>query len=354
MRVSVIVPTYKRPQSLVRCLDALARQDRPADEIIVVVRPEDAASHEAVRMHPTPVRLVPVGRPGVIAAMNAGIDASTCEVVALTDDDAEPHADWVQRILTMYARDSRIAAVGGRDWIYDHEGRLKDGSERVVGVIKYFGRITGNHHVGVGPPRDVDVLKGVNLSVKGDLLRDIRFDDRLRGLPTENHWELSLCLTLRRLGFRVVYDPCIVVDHYPHPRVDESRQFGSRQLRASTHNETVAVLEHLPAWRRPIYLAWAVAVGTRTTPGVAHLIHSLLSRGDSRWSLFSGTQSGRILGLRTYRRSRRAARLHPGDRDRSRHTVDARTAEPEGTDASASSTAGDSQDELRSTGPARR
>jgi glycosyltransferase involved in cell wall biosynthesis len=347
MRVSVIVPTYKRPKSLRRCLDALARQDRPADEIIVVARPEDAASHEVARIHPTQVRTVPVERSGVIAAMNAGLDASTGEVVAITDDDAEPHADWVQRISTMYASDSRIAAVGGRDWIYN-DGRPKEGSERLVGVIKYFGRVTGNHHLGVGPSRDVDVLKGVNLSVKGDLLRQIRFDERLLGLPTENHWELVLCLTLRRLGLRVVYDPDIAVNHHPQPRVDDARQFGSRELRASTHNETVAVLEHLPAWRRGIYLAWTIAIGTRTAPGVARLIGSLRAPGGSRWSLFCGAQSGRILGLRTYRRSRHAAPPHAGKQGASRHVADARTSQLQATgDGPASSTAGDLADEAQ-------
>lgn len=90
MRVSVVVPTYKRPQSLARCLDALERQVRPAQEVLVAVRVGDLASQEVVRARAEPVRLVPVERPGVVAAMNAGIDASSGDVVALTDDDAAP------------------------------------------------------------------------------------------------------------------------------------------------------------------------------------------------------------------------------------------------------------------------
>jgi GT2 family glycosyltransferase len=326
MRVSVVVPTYKRPESLARCLDALDRQERPADETIVVVRTEDTASQEIVRTRSKRVRLVPVERSGVVAAMNAGFDASTGDVVALTDDDSAPHTDWLRRIVAVYASDSQIAAVGGRDWIYK-QGQLKDGSKRAVGTINWFGRVTGNHHLGVGPPRDVDVLKGVNLSVRGDLLRHIRFDERLRGIGTEHHWELALCLTLRRLGFRIVYDPRIAVDHYPQPRVDDSRKFSSRELRDATHNETVAILEHLPPWRRPMHLAWVFAIGTGATPGVAQMIRSLPSRGAVSWSLFCGAQSGLILGLRTYRRSRRAERQHASKQGASRHTPDARAPE---------------------------
>ena len=132
----------------------------------------------------------------------------------------------------------------------------------------------------------------------------MRFDERLIGVGTEHHWELSLCLTLRRLGFRVVYDPRIAVEHHPQPRVDDSRRFSARELRDATHNETLALLEYLPAWRRPLFLAWAFAVGTGTTPGLAQLARALTQRRLD-WTRFLGAQSGLLLGLRSYLRSRR-------------------------------------------------
>jgi glycosyltransferase involved in cell wall biosynthesis len=303
VQISVVVPSYKRPESLRRCLDAVVHQQTPAAEILVVVRTEDLAGQAVVRSYAQPVRLVLVERPGVIAAMNAGGEVAKGDIVALTDDDAAPHPDWLERIAATYETDIRIAAVGGRDWIYK-QGVLKDGAASTVGTINLFGRVTGNHHLGVGPPRDVDVLKGVNLSVKGELLRRVRFDERLIGVGTEHHWELSLCLTLRRLGFRVVYDPSIAVDHHPQPRVDDSRRFSSHELRDATHNETLAILEYLPAWQRALFLAWAFAIGTGTTPGLAQLARALTQR-KRNWTLFLGAQSGMLLGLRSYLRSRR-------------------------------------------------
>ncbi len=303
MRISVVVPTYKRPESLGRCLDALVRQQTPAAEILVVVRREDLAGQAVVRSYAQPVRLVLVEQAGVIAAMNAGSDVSTGDVVALTDDDAAPHTDWLARIAAAYQGDAQIAAVGGRDWVYK-QGRLRDGAERTVGTIGLFGRVRGNHHLGVGPPRDVDVLKGANLSVRGALLRRIRFDGRLIGLGTEHHWELALCLTLRRLGYRIVYDPSIAVDHHPQPRVDDSRRFSSRELRDATHNETLAILEYLPAWRRPLFLAWAFAIGTSTKPGLAQLVRALTQRRRD-WARFLAVQSGAMIGLRSYVRTLR-------------------------------------------------
>ncbi|WP_455777492.1 glycosyltransferase family 2 protein, partial [Burkholderia stabilis] len=44
MKISVLVPTYRRPADLARCLLALQRQHRLPDEVIVVARPEDDAT----------------------------------------------------------------------------------------------------------------------------------------------------------------------------------------------------------------------------------------------------------------------------------------------------------------------
>jgi glycosyltransferase involved in cell wall biosynthesis len=310
MRVSVVVPTYKRPQSLARCLDALERQERSAQEILVAVRTEDTASQEIVRARAQPVKLVLVDRPGVVAAMNAGIDASSGDVVALTDDDAAPHPDWLARIVAVYEGDesARIAAVGGRDWVHTKQGRLLDHSAHTVGSLSWFGRLTGNHHLGVGPAREVEVLKGVNLSVRGELLREVRIDRRLRGTGTEHHWEAALCLKLAGRGFRIVYDPAIAVDHHPQERVEDSRRFDAGELRDSTFNETLALLEYLPAWRRASYMAWAFAIGTRSTPGVAQMLRSLPAQGGASWSQFRGAQSGLLAGLRAYRQSRTTRR----------------------------------------------
>jgi GT2 family glycosyltransferase len=303
VRTSVVVPTYRRPEALRRCLDALAHQDAAPDEIIVVARREDEASRQcAGERSGDPIRLVlidvPAGRPGFVAALNAGIDASCGEIVCLTDDDAEPHLDWISRILATFADDSSIGAVGGRDWVY-HGSRLEDGAESIVGTVSWWGRVIGGHHLGVGPLRDVAILKGVNLSVRGDLIRQIGFDKRLHGSATEHHPELGLCLTLLRMGFRIVYDPAIAVDHRPQPRAGEARKFGPRQVRDAAHNETLALLEHLSPIGRAAHLLWTTVIGTRGAPGLAQTARLLLSTGDPKLRLLLGNLTGRGLAVLT-------------------------------------------------------
>jgi glycosyltransferase involved in cell wall biosynthesis len=306
----VVVPTYHRPDALTRCLDALARQEMPADEVVVVARVDDEASIACVEERGDErVRLakveVPPGRPGFVVALNAGIATTSGDLVCLTDDDAEPWPDWLARVAETFASDPSIGAVGGRDWVYQGD-RLDGEDEEVVGTVAWWGRVVGRHHVGVGPARDVAILKGVNLCARGDLLRAVGFDTRLLGVNTEHHSELGLCLALGRTGYRIVYDPAIAVDHRPAPRAAEARGFGPRQVRDSSHNETLALLEHLSPAGKGAHLAWSLAIGSRGAPGLAQAARSLVGEGDAGLAVLKANLEGRRLAIGTYLRSRRS------------------------------------------------
>jgi GT2 family glycosyltransferase len=306
LKVSVVVPTYRRPEALSDCLDALEAQQRRPDEILVVIRGDDEVTEVSLvdRGSVRVVRIeVPPGRPGFVAGLNAGVAASSGEVVCLTDDDAEPRPDWISRIVAEFEADPDLGALGGRDLVY-HDGVPEEGEAETVGEITPWGKTIGRHHLGVGRAREVDVLKGVNLSVRGDLLRRLGFDSRLLGVATEHHSELHLCLAIKRRGFRVVYDPALVVDHRPAPRAAEAREYGPRQVRDSSHNETLALLEHLPARRCLAHLAYATLIGSRGAPGPAQSLRLLLTSGDPRFDLLRANLEGRRQALATRGRSR--------------------------------------------------
>lgn len=303
LTISVLVPTYRRPQGLDRCLDAIARQTRPPDEVLVVVRDTDreTRAYLAARAPGDPVvRSVKVATPGLVAALNAGLDAIGTDLVACTDDDARPRPEWLARIGWHFESDPRIGAVGGRDWI---PGSGRDGERRVVGRLQWWGRIVGNHHLGVGPPREVEVLKGVNMSYRRAALAGRRFDTRLLGAGSTVHNELGVTLALRRSGWRVIYDPAVTVDHDQAPRVDEAQRsdFSPRAVHDAVHNETLALLEHLPAGRRELFLLWALAVGTRAAPGLAQWMRFVAKGWPSPTQRLLASWQGRWCAWRRWR-----------------------------------------------------
>ena len=160
MNVSIVIPSYYRVHDLKRCIEALRRQVSLPSEVVIVIRDSDLDTWNfcnALKEDLFRVNLVSVSAPGVIAAMNRGLESAEGEIIAFTDDDAAPHPDWITRVVDQFDQDSEIGGVGGRDWVY-HGDQLEDGSQNVVGKLHWFGRITGNHHIGSGSAREVDVL----------------------------------------------------------------------------------------------------------------------------------------------------------------------------------------------------
>ncbi len=103
LRLSVVIPTSRRPDLLCRCLAAVLSQtlDRAAYEVIVVDDGQSSDTQavvDAFRLRPDApvVRLV---RPrhgwGPAIARNAGWRAAYGKVIAFTGDDMVPASDWL-------------------------------------------------------------------------------------------------------------------------------------------------------------------------------------------------------------------------------------------------------------------
>jgi GT2 family glycosyltransferase len=120
--VSVIVPTYRRPAMLERCMRALAAQtyDPSRYEIIVCDDGPDEATKACVQRLATShaqsgpkIRYVPVtATQGPAGARNAGWHASLARRIAFTDDDTIPDSQWLAS--GMRALDTGADAVSGR------------------------------------------------------------------------------------------------------------------------------------------------------------------------------------------------------------------------------------------------
>ncbi|MDA0163877.1 glycosyltransferase [Solirubrobacter ginsenosidimutans] len=318
--ITVVVTTYRRTRTLGPCLDALAAQTRPPDDVVVVVHASDDESAPFVdaRAAEWPqLRRVTVTPPGLVAALNRGLLAATEEIVAFVDDDAIPELDWVERLHSHYVRDGALAGVGGRD-VISVDGHIRNrGDEGVlvrtfgpphVGRIQWFGRMLGNHHIGVGGARDVDVLKGVNMSFRRTDVVAHGFDDRLRGRGVEVHSELSICLPLRRRGLRLLYDPSIVVRHYPQSRGfgREREDVSGEAIRDAAHNEGLQLLDYFSLSQRVVFSLWGFGVGTYDAPGLANLIRHAATGIARPWTRFTSTQSGRLDAWKSHKADRQS------------------------------------------------
>ncbi|MGV7242093.1 glycosyltransferase [Caballeronia sp. M23-90] len=120
--ISVVVPTYKRPAMLERCLASILTQDYDPARFEIIVcddGPDDATratveriAHERAKTGPR-VRYLPVtATQGPAGARNAGWRLSRASSIAFTDDDTQPDARWLSSGMNVLAEGS--GAVAGR------------------------------------------------------------------------------------------------------------------------------------------------------------------------------------------------------------------------------------------------
>lgn len=203
MRISVIIPSYRRDDLLQRCLDALAVQQFPATqyEILVVDDGRSATTRTLVeRMakrlgaHPALRYLTPPGGVrGPAAARNAGWRGARGEIVAFTDYDTVATPQWLH--------EAARAMVG------------EPGSQ--------IGAAWGPVSVPL-PPEPTDfarnsagleqaVFTTANAFVRRRVLMDIDgFDERFKRAWRE---DADLYFTLLERGYRVVHAPGALMRH---------------------------------------------------------------------------------------------------------------------------------------------
>jgi cellulose synthase/poly-beta-1,6-N-acetylglucosamine synthase-like glycosyltransferase len=305
--VTALIPTYRRTEDLARCLAALGQQTRLADEVVLVVRDIDTDTWDWLQTFPDevlPLRIVTATVGGQVAALNTGLATAKGDIIAITDDDATPHQDWLAKIEAHFQANDRIGGVGGRDWVYVN-GTLYDGAAQRVGLLQWFGRTIGNHHIGTGAAREVDILKGANMSFRRSAIDGLQFDERLWGSGAQVHNDLAFCLALKRTGWQLIYDPQVAVNHYPAQRFDEDGRgkFNPIALINNAHNETLVLLDHLSPLQRGIFLAWAVLVGNRVTLGCVQILRLLPQEGAVALQKGWASLRGRWQGWRTWQKT---------------------------------------------------
>lgn len=96
---SLIIPTYSRPQKIAECLQSLAALNYPRDDFEVIVvddgSPMDLEPVVLPFVTQLNIRLIKQSNSGPAKARNAGADVATGQFLVFTDDDCQPHPNWL-------------------------------------------------------------------------------------------------------------------------------------------------------------------------------------------------------------------------------------------------------------------
>jgi GT2 family glycosyltransferase len=225
MIVSIVIVNWNGARWLPGCLDALGRQTRPADEIVVVDNGSTDGSRALVEARYPGVRLVPLGRnTGFAAGNNLGLARARGRAFLLLNPDTEVEDRAIGTLLGALEADPALGVVGPA--LRYPDGSPQESRRRAPGPLTPFlestliqqywptNRILDQYYVADRPGdrrQDVDWLTGACLLARR------RAVERAGGLDESFFMyseELEWCLRLRAAGWRIAYEPAATVVHH--------------------------------------------------------------------------------------------------------------------------------------------
>jgi glycosyltransferase involved in cell wall biosynthesis len=231
MRISVIVCTYNRAQTLRKALESVAAQTLPEPlewEVVVVDNNSRDQTREVVQdfchRHPRQFRYVFEPIQGLNYARNSGVREARGDVLAFMDDDVTVEPGWLDN-LTAPLRNGEWAGSGGMTlplgtftpplWL------APDGPYNMLGVLcAYFNR--GNKACDLEEPP-----YGANMAFRKPMFEKyggFRTDLDRCGGDTMSNGDTEFGGRLMKAGERLRYEPSAVVRH-PVPEARISKEY---------------------------------------------------------------------------------------------------------------------------------
>ncbi len=211
--LSVVVCCYSlaRWELLQSAIASLRDQVRPIDELILVVDHNDLLYERLRASLVDATVVVNDGRRGLSHARNAGVRATTGDIVAFLDDDVEAAPSWSHHLMQPY-HDAEVLGVGGRvvpRFESERPRWLPQELDWVVGCT-YVG-----HRASRGPVRN---FIGANMSFRRsvfDAIAGFRSDLGRTEAEPAGCEETELCIrATREVGGEMFYEPDAIVHHF--------------------------------------------------------------------------------------------------------------------------------------------
>jgi GT2 family glycosyltransferase len=279
MKLSIIIASYNRAESLLQFLRELSQQIVPEGvnwEVVIVDNNSTDGTKSAlaplVEQNPLRYKYLLESRQGKSIALNSGLLAATGEILVFTDDDCIPDPKWLATIAKEFASDPDLGVLGGRVELYDKQDRpvtIRNFPERTL--------IESRDQLFL-------FLIGANMSIRRKVLDAVgEFDPFLGpgsriGAVME---DLDLLYRVFREKFKIVYSPDTLVYHN-HGRTTDA------QIRALNHRYVVG---------RGAFYCKHILRGDRNVLKMAYWEFSSLTKGMIK-DLFAGKkvqEPGRLL-----------------------------------------------------------
>lgn len=247
MKISIIIPTYGRPENLKNVFNSLESQDCKDFEVVIVEGLDLEKTKNFLRKNKTsfPIKAIKQSGRGLVNAVNEGVEHAKGSIVIRTDDDVVFSKSWLKLIKETFAMSDKVGGVSGptiippdrldnRELFY-YLGKFVNPPNlfwKIIGKI-YLSLVLDNQPFRVGKicksgnfspgsnysscldlkePVEVDYLEACNYAVRKDLVKKVGgFDEGYVGI---GDWhEPDLCFRIRKLGYKLYFNPEARLNH---------------------------------------------------------------------------------------------------------------------------------------------
>ncbi len=217
--ITVIITTKNRGDVLCRALESVFASQYQKFRVIVVDQSTDETTKNAVSdyLENPQFRYISSDSVGSSAGRNLAIENSETELIAITDDDCEVSADWLDNMIGAFEQDERIGIVYGK--VEPGESATESGFITTHLEENSFTAKNIYHS---------NSLQGLsaNMGIKKSIWKKLNgFDPMLgAGVPFSSCEETDLNMRALIKGFYVCYSPQVTVQHLGYRDSSEAQR----------------------------------------------------------------------------------------------------------------------------------
>jgi len=292
MKLTVILSTYNREDDLKGTLESMTKVDFSGldVELVVVDNNSSDATKEVVASHESKLPLVYLfeSRPGKNAALNHALRSVVLgDIVVFTDDDVDPHEDWLHEIRRKSLEHPNVSVFGGRIDIKLPKTHIpnwaKEKSFQDWALARHDWTENEEFY-----PKDRHPC-GPNFWVKRGVFDDGRlYDESIGPRPGKKRKmgsEASFLLQLSKDGYDILYCPSAIVKHRSQPELFTEKVISKRAYqygRGLPHLRGIKDPEGLKRSRSKWMLMRRVAIAKHYAKYFISYLHPNFSSGYAK------------------------------------------------------------------------
>ncbi len=202
---SIIVPTFNRPSPLTHCLQSLERLDYPRDRFEVIVVDDGSESPAKVVVSPFSnrlnVTLIAQTHSGPAIARNEGATHAKGDLLAFTDDDCTPAAEWLKALAVRF-NETPDNMIGGRTLNLFLHNPFSTASDLLIRYLYTYYNAN---------PDQARFFASNNLTLSKVAFHQIGGFEKV--FPRAGAEDREFCERWLRHGFRMAYAPEALIYH---------------------------------------------------------------------------------------------------------------------------------------------